>query len=58
MTQLDETALLADLRAIEPQLRAEAVALRQGAQQLEPYYREIVARAAAVDVGFTRWVGR
>ena len=58
LTQLDETALLADLRAIEPQLRAEAVALRRGAQRLEPYYREIVARAAAVDVGFTRWIGR
>lgn len=58
LTCIDETALLADLYRIEPQLRAEAVALRKGAQQLEPYYREMVARAAAVDVGFSRWVGR
>lgn len=58
LTRIDEAAMLDDLRRIEPDLRAEAVSLRAGAQELEPYYREIVARAAATDVGFSRWVGR
>ncbi|MCU0899219.1 MAG: amidohydrolase family protein [Cypionkella sp.] len=58
LTRIDEDLLRADLRRLEPQLRAEAVALRAGAEQLEPYYRQIVARAAATDVGFSRWVGQ
>ncbi len=58
LTRIDEALLRADLRRIEPELRAEAVALRAGAAELEPYYREMVARAAATDVGFSRWVGQ
>ncbi|KQT46340.1 hypothetical protein ASG43_12015 [Aureimonas sp. Leaf454] len=58
LTTIDETVLLADLRAIEPKLRAQAAALRESAAEVEPYYREMVAMAAARDVGFTRWVGR
>lgn len=58
LTTVDEGAMLAELRALEPGLRADAVALRTSAGSLEPHYREMVRRAAARDVGFTRWVGR
>jgi len=58
LTTVDEDQLRADLARIEPRLRTEAVALRDGAARLEPYYRQMVERAAATDVGFTRWVGR
>lgn len=58
LTMVDEAKLLADLRALEPQLRRDATALRDSARSLEPYYREMVVRSHARDVGFTRWVGR
>ncbi|OWU68352.1 amidohydrolase family protein [Marinibacterium profundimaris] len=58
LTMIDETALLADLRAIEPELQAGARAVQETASRLEPYYREMLERAHARDVGFSRWVGR
>ena len=58
VTRIDETKLLADLRRLEPELRHDALALRESAKALEPYYREMVLKAAARDVGFSRWVGR
>ncbi|KKC32807.1 amidohydrolase family protein [Devosia psychrophila] len=58
LTTIDEPALLAQLRAMEPQLRRDAFALRAGAAELEPFYREMLAKAHARDVGFTRWAGR
>jgi 5-methylthioadenosine/S-adenosylhomocysteine deaminase len=58
LTLVDEADLLTHLRGIEPQLRADAIALRKSASSLEPYYRQMVRQAAARDVGFTRWVGR
>lgn len=58
LTMVDEDKMTADLSSIQPRLRQEAIALRESAAKLEPYYREMVQRAAARDVGFTRWVGR
>lgn len=58
LTTIDEGKMLSDLAAMQPRLREEAIALRESAATLEPYYREMVQRAAARDVGFTRWVGR
>lgn len=58
LTTIDETKMLESLRAMEPQLRADAIALRDSARSLEPYYRRMVMQAAARDVGFTRWVGK
>ncbi|MEO1105424.1 MAG: amidohydrolase family protein, partial [Pseudomonadota bacterium] len=54
---IDEGALVAEIRAMEPNLKRVARAVRRNAAQLEPYYREMVRHAAARDVGFTRWVG-
>jgi 5-methylthioadenosine/S-adenosylhomocysteine deaminase len=58
LTTIDEVALLSDIRAMEPGLRAQAAALRQSAADVEPYYRQMVRMAAARDVGFSRWIGR
>lgn len=58
LATIDEAALVAAVRAMEPRLREGAAAVRRSAAPLEPYYREMVRRAAARDVGFTRWVGR
>lgn len=58
LTTVDETKMISELRAIQPRLRKAATALGASAAVLEPYYREIVQRAADRDVGFTRWVGR
>jgi 5-methylthioadenosine/S-adenosylhomocysteine deaminase len=55
---IDEAAMLAELRDLEPRLRAESAELRRSASGVEPYYREMLRLAAARDVGFTRWVGR
>ncbi len=57
LTTIDETALLTDLRAMEPTLREAARALRESAAKLEPAYREMVARAFATDVGMARRIG-
>lgn len=58
LTSLDQTALLDQLRALEPQLRHDASGIRRAAAEVEPFYREMVQRAAAYDVGFSRWIGR
>jgi 5-methylthioadenosine/S-adenosylhomocysteine deaminase len=58
LTTIDEAALLSELRAHEPHLRQQAIAVRESASELEPFYREMVAMAATRDVGFSRWVGR
>jgi len=58
LTTIDEAAMLAQLRDIEPQLRSDAMTLRESASALEPFYREMVLKAHARDVGFTRWAGR
>lgn len=56
VTTIDEAALKAEVRAMEPALAAATCDLRNGAQRLEPYYRAMVERAHARDVGFTRWL--
>ncbi|MDF2797303.1 MAG: hypothetical protein K0R85_47 [Devosia sp.] len=58
LTTIDEAAMLAALRDLEPTLRQDAVALRESAAALEPFYRQMVMMAAERDVGFSRWVGR
>jgi 5-methylthioadenosine/S-adenosylhomocysteine deaminase len=58
LTLIDEPELKREIRSLEPMLRVGVARLRESAASLEPYYREIVQRAAARDVGFTRWVGR
>jgi hypothetical protein len=58
LTLVDEAELKREVRSLEPMLQAGVAALRGSASALEPYYRDMVQRAAARDVGFTRWVGR
>jgi 5-methylthioadenosine/S-adenosylhomocysteine deaminase len=57
VTSVDETALLDEARAVfaakQPLLRAA----RADADRLRPAYQAMVRRAAATDVGMTRWVG-
>lgn len=56
-TTIDETALLDEARQLfAAKLPAVRAAQRQ-AEALLPGYRAMVRRAAATDVGFTRWVG-
>jgi len=57
LTTMDEAALVAELRAMEPALRDAARVLRDSAAALEPAYREMVARAFATDVGMARRIG-
>ena len=57
VTTLDEAALKAELRAMEPALAAATCDLRAAAGRLEPFYRAMVEKAHARDVGFTRWLG-
>jgi len=54
---MDEDAIKAEIRSRGPELRAGLAATAAAASRLEPYYREMYRRAAAVDVGFTRWAG-
>ncbi|OSP54710.1 amidohydrolase family protein [Pseudoruegeria sp. SK021] len=58
LTTIDESALLRQLRAQEPGLRAAAQALTDSAAELEPAYREMVRLAFATDVGMERRIGR
>jgi 5-methylthioadenosine/S-adenosylhomocysteine deaminase len=54
---IDEGALRAELRARQPEIDAAIAATGRQAARLEPYWRAMYQRAAAMDVGFTRWVG-
>jgi 5-methylthioadenosine/S-adenosylhomocysteine deaminase len=53
---VDEAAIKAEIRERTPALHRELAATAVAAQKLEPYYREMYARAAAADVGFSRWL--
>jgi 5-methylthioadenosine/S-adenosylhomocysteine deaminase len=57
ITTVDEAALKAEVRTMEPALAAASCELRTAAQRLEPYYRAMVEKAHARDVGFSRWIG-
>lgn len=52
---VDEPALRAAIRARQPEITALVAATQAAAAGLEPYYDAMYRRAAAVDVGFSRW---
>ena len=52
----DEAAIKAEIRARMPAVRRELAATAAAAERLEPHYAEMYRRAAATDVGFSRWV--
>ncbi|TRW76965.1 amidohydrolase family protein [Mycolicibacterium sp. 018/SC-01/001] len=56
VTSVDEAALLAEVRDLFDAKRPVIEAARAGAADLYPAYQHIVRRAAATDVGFTRWL--
>ena len=53
---VDEKALRAEARALMEGYREQLARAEREAQRLAPYYREMYLRAAARDVGFTRWL--
>jgi hypothetical protein len=57
VTSVDEAALLAEARELFAAKRPRIAAARREAEALVPAYQGMVRRAAATDVGLTRWVG-
>jgi 5-methylthioadenosine/S-adenosylhomocysteine deaminase len=53
---VDETAIRAEIRERTAALHRDLAETAKAAERLEPYYREMYRRAAATDVGFTRWL--
>jgi 5-methylthioadenosine/S-adenosylhomocysteine deaminase len=58
VTSVDETALLDEARELFAAKLPAIRAARGEADRLLPAYQHIVRRAAATDVGFSRWVAR
>ena len=56
ITTLDEAAIRAEARDIMAEFQPQMNAANQAAQRLAPYYRTMYRRAAARDVGFSRWL--
>jgi cytosine/adenosine deaminase-related metal-dependent hydrolase len=56
ITCVDEPALRAEMRELMAGCQAQKERTGREAARLEPYYREMVLRAAAVDVGMNRWL--
>ncbi|MBJ7340651.1 amidohydrolase family protein [Mycolicibacterium sp.] len=56
VTSVDESALLDEARELFAAKLPAIRAARRGADDLYPAYQHIVRRAAATDVGFSRWV--
>jgi cytosine/adenosine deaminase-related metal-dependent hydrolase len=54
ITTVDERALRAEMRTLMAGQIAQRARAAQDAQRLEPYYKAMVLRAAAEDVGMTR----
>jgi 5-methylthioadenosine/S-adenosylhomocysteine deaminase len=54
ITTVDERALRAEMRELMRGYKAQLEQSGHEAQRLEPYYREMVLRAAAQDVGMNR----
>jgi 5-methylthioadenosine/S-adenosylhomocysteine deaminase len=54
---VDEAALKAEIREAYAEYSASFAAVDAHAKRLLPYYREMVQRSLAVDVGMTRWLG-
>jgi cytosine/adenosine deaminase-related metal-dependent hydrolase len=53
---VDEAAIKAEIRERTAALLPALAETAQAAERREPYYREMYRRAAATDVGFTRWL--
>jgi 5-methylthioadenosine/S-adenosylhomocysteine deaminase len=56
ITTVDEPALRAEIRELTAATRGQAGHAARDAARLEPYYREMVLRAARQDVGMNRWL--
>ena len=56
VTSVDETALLDEARELFAAKLSAVHAARSDADRLYPAYQHIVRRAAATDVGFSRWL--
>jgi 5-methylthioadenosine/S-adenosylhomocysteine deaminase len=56
ITTVDEAALRAEMRELMAAGRAQQQAAAREAARLEPYYRQMVMRAASEDVGMNRWL--
>lgn len=54
---VDEEAIKAEARELMPAYRQEVARAGEAARELEPYYRAMYLRAAARDVGMSRWAG-
>ncbi len=50
--------LRAEISGRQPEFEADIAATARVARRLEPYWRAMYRKAAAVDVGFTRWIGQ
>ena len=57
ITCVDEAALRAEMCELMAAGRAQQQSAAREAARLEPYYRAMVQRAAAQDVGMNRWLG-
>lgn len=53
---VDEEALKDEVRVLMPAYQKEMQKTAEEASKLEPYYREMYMRAAARDVGMSRWI--
>jgi 5-methylthioadenosine/S-adenosylhomocysteine deaminase len=53
---VDEDAIKAEIRERTAALHRELATTADAAARLEPYYAEMYRRAAATDVGFSRWL--
>ena len=53
---VDEEALKSEARELMEEYRLEMQKTEGSARELEPYYREMYLRCAAMDVGMNRWV--
>ena len=56
ITTVDEAALRVEMRELMAAGRAQQADAAREALRLEPYYRQMVLRAAAEDVGMSRWL--
>jgi 5-methylthioadenosine/S-adenosylhomocysteine deaminase len=54
---VDKRVPRVELHARHPEIDATIAATARQVARLEPYWRTMYQRAAATDVGFTRWVG-
>jgi 5-methylthioadenosine/S-adenosylhomocysteine deaminase len=52
---VDEGAIKAEIREHTAALHRELATTAEAAARLEPFYAEMYRRAAATDVGFSRW---